>query len=306
MHNVILIAWWLVALATFAALSWGPGTHLEFEHRVFRLRKQRLPSDVARTIEEHRQAWQYGHIAADIINFKAVGGPYSHCHRWGIVADMNALARTDVERAFVMGYLSHLAADTIAHNHFVPYHLARYARTKGMGHLYWEMNADRFVPEDRWRIVSELKKNRELTQLDELVNRSVAKKALSMATNKFIFNHVLLVSEREQWRRGVAHIHPIGNLRLKRGFLGLFQDAAVARILLALQPDGLRRLAHVDANGKAAQKRAMRLRRKVLHRLQPGRMRQEESAELAAPFLVGMHSPPPRELPEMQRSLFPG
>jgi hypothetical protein len=100
----------------------------------------------------------------------------------------------------------------------------------------------------------------------------------------------------------VAAIHPIGNLRLKRGFLGLFQDAAVARILLALQPDGQKKLARVDANGKAAQKRAMRLRSKVLHRLQPGRMRLEESEELAAPFLVGMQSPPPREMPEMQRA----
>jgi hypothetical protein len=287
-------------LAAATRCAWGPGHHLEFEHRVFRNRNK-LPPRVRELIEQERPAYQYGNIAADIINFKGAGGPYSHCHRWGIIDDMKALATDRNQQAFVLGYLSHLAADTIAHNHFVPYHLARYARTQGLGHLYWELNADRFVPEERWKVVTDLKSRPELTELDELVNRTVAKKALSMRTNKLLFNHVLLVSEREQWRRGVAHIHPIGNLRLKRGFLGLFQDAAVARILLALQPDGLRRLAHVDANGKAAQKRAMRLRRKVLHRLQPGRMRQEESAELAAPFLVGMHSPPPRELPEMQR-----
>jgi hypothetical protein len=160
-----------------------------------------------------------------------------------------------------------------------------------MGHLYWEMNADRFVPEDRWRIVSELKKNRELTQLDELVNRSVAKKALSMATNKFIFNHVLLVSEREQWRRGVAAIHPLASVKLTRGFLDLFRDAAVQRIVLGLQVRGVERLACVDANGKVAQQRA--LRRRLVDRLAPHRMSEEVAEAHAAPFLHGMQSPPP-------------
>jgi hypothetical protein len=139
---------------------------------------------------------------------------------------MRAIARTDFERAFILGYLGHLAADTIAHNHFVPYHLARYARTKGLGHLYWEMNADRFVPEERWEVVTALKRNRELDPLDELVNRTVPKKALSMTTNKAIFNHVLLVSERQAWRQGVERIHPLGGVDLKRGFLDRFREAA--------------------------------------------------------------------------------
>jgi hypothetical protein len=285
-----------VLIAALAGASWGPGTHLEYEHRVWRHRRQRLPSEVVRLLEANRPAWQYGHIAADIINFKAIGGPYSHCHRWGIIADMNALAENDTERAFVLGYLAHLAADTIAHNHFVPYHLARYARTKGLGHLYWEMNADRFVPDDRWDVVSKLKADRELTQLDELVNRTVAKKALSMGTNKFIFNHVLLVSERAQWRRGVAAIHPISKLDLSRGFLDLFRDAAVERIVLALRPGGVDQLCHVDANGKLAQKRA--LTRKLVHRLAPRSMSEKVSVALAAPFLEGMESPPKKPAAE--------
>lgn len=291
----MLLTCLLITLAAAAALaSWGPGTHLEFEHRVFRCRRQRLPGAIADLIEAERPAWQYGHIAADIINFKAIGGPYSHCHRWGIVDDMRALATTDTQRAFVCGYLAHLAADTIAHNHFVPYHLARYARTKGLGHLYWEMNADRFVPDERWSVVGKLKADRDLTQLDDLVNRTVAKKALSMSTNKLIFNHVLLVSERETWRRGVAALHPLSKLTLSRGFLDLFRDAAVERILLALRRDGIAKLCDVDANGKVAQKTA--LQRSLMHRLAPRRMSEEQSLALAAPYLEGMESPPPKRV----------
>jgi hypothetical protein len=162
------------------------------------------------------------------------------------------------------------------------------------------MNADRFVPEERWQVVTVLKALPQLDELDDLVNRTVPKKALPMGTNKLLFNHVLLVSERERWRRGMARLHPIGNLRLKKGFLRLFQDAAVGRILLALSPAGFRELQRVDANGKVAQARAMRARTKLVHRWRPGRMRSEEGEELATPFLEGMQSPPPKEPPPMQ------
>ncbi len=287
----------VIVLAVLAlgllVLPWGPGHHLEFAERVWRRRREMLPRDVALLLEEQREAYDYGNIAADIINFKAYGGAYSHCHRWTIIEEMRDLARAPREEAFVLGYLSHLAADTIAHNHFVPYHLARYARTKGLGHLYWEMSADRFVPEGRWAIVAGLKSRPELEELDELVNRTVPNKAFSMRTNKLIFNHVLLVSERERWRRGMARIHPIGDIGLTKGFLALFQDAAVARIRLALHPRGLRAIRSVDANGKEAQKLAMRARTRLLHRWLPRQMRTEESEAIAASFLLGMESPPP-------------
>lgn len=287
-----MLALLLIAVAVAGLATWGPGNHLEFAHRVYRRRRERLPAAVADLIEAERPAWRYGHIAADIINFKGVGGHYNHCHRWTIVEEMRARAETPEDRAFILGYLGHLAADTIAHNHFVPYHLARYARTKGLGHLYWEMNADRFVPEDRWQVVTALKRDVDLERLDRLINDTVPKKALSMNTNKTIFNHVLLVSERERYRRGIARLHPMDRLKLSRGFLDRFRSAAVERIVLALRPRGIEKLAHIDTNGKEAQARAMKLRTSVLRRLAPGSVRQEDSAALAAPFLEGMESPP--------------
>lgn len=279
-------------LGLISCAAWGPGTHLEFEHRVFRRRRERLPADVADLIEGQRHAWQYGHIAADIINLKSVGGHYNHCHRWTIVEEMRTHARDDAERAFILGYLAHLAADTIAHNHFVPYHLARFARTQGLGHLYWELNADRYVPEERWEVVTRLKNDPDLAGMDRLVWATVPRRAFSAGTNKAIFNHVLLVSEREQWRRGVARLHPLEKLKLKKGFLELFRDAAVERIVLALRPGGIEKLAHLDTNGKAAQKHALSTRRWLV-RVAAGPGREAEALARAEPFLEGMQSPPP-------------
>ncbi|MEO6710191.1 MAG: zinc dependent phospholipase C family protein [Planctomycetota bacterium] len=289
-----MLSFAILALLLFVSCAgWGPGNHLEFEARVWRRRKELLPPKVSALISAERSAWQYGNIAADLINFKAFGGHYNHCHRWTIVDEMRALSESPAQEAFCHGYLAHLAADTIAHNHFVPYHLARYARGRGLGHLYWEMNADRFVDDERWDVVTRLKDEQGLTELDELVNRTVLRKALSMGTNKIIFNHVLLVSERRRWRDGMALIHPLPQVKLTRGFLDMFRAAAVARIVLALSPGGVAKLAHVDTCGKEAQTRALTTRQRAM--LLTPTQRALRSETRARMFLEGMQTPPPRE-----------
>jgi hypothetical protein len=279
-----------LCLAPALACAWGPGNHLEFALRVLRARRK-LPRETARLLSDERAAYLYGNIAADLINFKAWGGHYNHCHRWTIVSEMRARATSRAGEAFALGYLSHLAADTIAHNHYVPYHLARYARHKGLGHLYWEMRADGYVPDGHWRIVTALKGDRALDALDRLVNDAVPKKALSMRTNKLLFNHVLLISERDRWRRGVARLSGFSSAPLEPEFLEGFRRAAVGRIRLALEPDGLTTLLHIDTNGKAAQNAAWGGRKRALTRITQAR-RERDSAACAEPFLVGMESPP--------------
>lgn len=282
----------LLALAgLLSLLSWGPGNHLEFATRTLRARRKLAP-EVARLLRDEPAAFLYGNIAADIINFKGYGGHYNHCHRWTIVAEMRARATSSAEHAFALGYLAHLAADTIAHNHFVPYHLARYARSKGLGHLYWEMRADSSVAESIWNVIARLKADRSLDALDELVNRAVPHKALSMRTNKLLFNRVLLSSERDRWRRGVARLQGLSSAPLETEFLEHFRRAAVGRIRLALAPDGLAQLAHLDTNGKHAQHEAWTGRKRALTRLSAQR-REQDSFEHAQRFLTGMQSPPP-------------
>ena len=47
-------------------------------------------------------------------------------------------AQDDRLRAFGLGYLAHLAADSVAHNYFVPKQLAVTSSTSTLGHSYWE------------------------------------------------------------------------------------------------------------------------------------------------------------------------
>ena len=251
-----------------------------------------MQPETAELLRKEKQAYFYGNIAADIINIKAWGGHQNHCHRWTIIQSMQAHAHSPAEHAFILGYLSHLAADTIAHNHFVPYHLTRYARSKGLGHLYWEMRADSFVPDSRWDVVTSMKANPELDALDELVNRTVPKKALSMNANKLLFNHVLLISERNQWRRGVLRLHGLSSAPLEEKFLERFRSAAVGRMRLALGKDGPAALLHLDTTGKAAQKAAWSMRKRSLRSVYRSAKREEQARLLARAFLEGMESPP--------------
>src|SRR5207237_5002491 len=61
-----------------------------------------------------------------------------HCHAWHVGQEIFDLAPTDPLRAFGLGYLSHLAADTVAHNFFVPHQLVLTSSTAALGHSYWE------------------------------------------------------------------------------------------------------------------------------------------------------------------------
>lgn len=305
----------LLALAALAlvvlAPSWGPGTHLEYSDRLWRKRREVLPHDKALLLGEERAAFAYGSLAADLIHFKTFGGHYNHCHRWTIVDEMLELAAAPAEEAFAFGYLSHLAADTIAHNHFVPYHLARYGRSaKGLGHLYWEVTADRFVPHARWQEMGALKSDRSLGRLDELVHRTVERTILPRGANKVLFQHVLLSGERDTWRTRIDRLQPLQSVRLTEGFLEEFRTAATERAVLALTPGGLDRLAHVDTNGIAAQGAAMDVVRqsgRSLLGLRGPTMAQDDVERTASGFLLGMETPPeasgqPLWLPASQRA----
>ena len=65
-----------------------------------------------------------------------------HCHYWHVGQEIHDLAATDALRAFGLGYLSHLAADTIAHNYFVPRQLMLTSSTAAVGHSYWETRVE--------------------------------------------------------------------------------------------------------------------------------------------------------------------
>ena len=103
-------------------------------------------------------------------------------------------------RAFGLGYLAHLAADTVAHNYFVPHQLAITSTTTALGHSYWESRFDTHIGERYSR------RAREVILLDhsasdEHLDRILSPTIFSTPTNRRIFRGMVYVADSESWQR---------------------------------------------------------------------------------------------------------
>ena len=119
------------------AHAWTPGTHVYLGDSVLANLHQ-LPGLVADLLRAFPYDFLYGNIAADTSIAKKYAPVGRHCHAWHVGQEIFDLAPTDPLRAFGLGYLSHLAADAVAHNFFVPRQLLLTSSTTALGHSYWE------------------------------------------------------------------------------------------------------------------------------------------------------------------------
>jgi hypothetical protein len=263
-HLIPLVA--LAAGLAVLAAPWGPGTHIQLTGDLLRrFRRMRKPKAEQDLVVRHYQPFLYGNIAADIINFKAYGGVKNHCHNWNIHERLEEHATDDAARAFILGYLCHLAADIVAHNHFVPFHLVHDCPPRFLGHAYWEAIADSRVSDADWHTVDKLKRNRAIHEFDRMVHRAVKWRALGLRSNKWIFNNILLINCRQSWRsviRGFqssARAHPVDE-----EFHRLCRAASLRLMLSVFHPRRLALLKVHDPTGKFALQGALRLRRELV------------------------------------------
>ncbi len=99
--------------------AWTPGTHIYLGETVL-ANLQQLPGPVVDLLRAYPFDYLYGNIAADTSIAKKYAPVGRHCHAWHVGQEIYDLADNDRLRAFGLGYLSHLAADVIAHNFYVP------------------------------------------------------------------------------------------------------------------------------------------------------------------------------------------
>ncbi len=119
------------------AHAWSPGTHIFLGESVLANLGQ-LPPWIAELLRAFPYDFLYGNIAADTSIAKKYAPVGRHCHSWQVGQEIFDLAESEPLRAFGLGYLSHLAADAVAHNFFVPQQLVVAAGATGLGHSYWE------------------------------------------------------------------------------------------------------------------------------------------------------------------------
>ena len=70
---------------------------------------------------------------------------FRRSHHWATLRRIAAVPLCDEDRAIVFGYASHLLADIVAHNYFVPEHERRIARVEHLTHAACEWAMDDFL-----------------------------------------------------------------------------------------------------------------------------------------------------------------
>src|SRR5512133_2684217 len=109
----------LVLFLPSEAHAWGPLAHLSFSAQALASLGAVQPS-MRGLLQDFGHDFLYGSLAADIVVGKNMARYVYHCHNWRVGFNVFKQARPGAEQAFSLGFLSHLAADTVAHNYFVP------------------------------------------------------------------------------------------------------------------------------------------------------------------------------------------
>ena len=124
------------------AFAWGPLTHIYLGSEVFYLGGL-LPAAVYGLLKKYRQDYLYGNIMADTILAKKYLPAEKHSHNWSVAVDLLESSQTNPEKVFSMGFMSHLAADTVAHGSYT-------AGCRGLEHSLLEFRADSTIDRSYW------------------------------------------------------------------------------------------------------------------------------------------------------------
>lgn len=161
---------------------------------------QLLPSAVRTVVAAYPYDFLYGSVAADISLAKKYAPVGRHCHHWHIGEEILAAADTEQLRAVGLGYLAHLAADTIAHNVYVPRQLLLTSSTEALGHSYWEHRMDIQLRARYTSLAREVVMSRDHSAADALFDRVLSATLFSFQTNRRIFRGMIRFQDNERWQ----------------------------------------------------------------------------------------------------------
>ncbi len=200
-RSLALLALALVAIALLpaAAYAWAPGTHIFLGESVLEA-LARLPGSVADILRAFPYDFLYGNIAADTSIAKKYAPAGRHCHSWAVGLEILERAPEGPLRAFGLGYLSHLAADAVAHNYFVPRYLILASRTSGLGHSYWESRFESHLGAAYSRRARDLIRQ-DHSRSDAHLDRILSPTIFSTQTGRRIFRGMVHVIDSESWQR---------------------------------------------------------------------------------------------------------
>jgi len=266
------------------AFAWGPVTHLVHGSMLL----ERLPL-LSPALQEllARQPYEYlyGCIGADIIQAKKfTRSLYTHCHHWRTGWSVLDAARTDPERAFAYGYLSHLASDTFSHNYYLPIRLITSFRAGPMRHVYWEARFDANQEPERWPVLN-LVAAHVYPHCDDLVERVVERTLFSFKTNKRIFDSLLALQRLEYWQNMMQRVTGSQRYPLERPDIDRFNELCADAIVDLMTRGESSTCQSADPTGQENLARANLIRKRLRALARRGSLDADREHTLVAGFI---------------------
>lgn len=293
MKRLVMIIF-LICLIPADAFAWGAGVHLNLGMKLLAA-PGALPMALQGLLTAHPLDYLYGCIAADIILGKKYTHYLEHCHNWriGQMILEQAQKQGAAAEACAYGYLSHLAADTIAHNYFVPYKLSMTYNSVLLNHAYWEIRADASVGKDAWESAQKIAR-RDNSQHDLMLSRILSDTIFSFSTNKQIFNSMLLVTRLRRWRKGIHSMSKRSHWEFDREEHREYMNLASEAITSILSDPGSLYW-RADPTGERALTAASLIRKNLNDLWLDGKLYQEDAElilkELRNRFKLGITDP---------------
>jgi hypothetical protein len=277
-----------ILLVPSEAQAWGPLAHLSFSVQALEALGTVQPS-LRHVLQDFGNEFLYGSLAADIVVGKNMARYLYHCHNWRVGFNVFQHAKAGGEQSFALGFLSHLAADTIAHNYYVPFKTVASYHKSNTKHAYWELRYDQRMDRDLSRVAREVT-TRAYRNHDEYLERELSgSSVLPFNVSKQLFRSLLATAR-------VGRFHHVSRLALARERnlvlepdLVLDTNQLAVEAIVGMLVDGERSpAARADATGarniRVAQDLRKQIKERIARRSIHPRDAHEISAELRAAF----------------------
>lgn len=240
----------LAAVFTENAWAWGPATHVKLASDLLE-QVALLPAALAMLLGRYARDYLFGNIAADVVFAKRLSRVKQICHHWDTGFAILDDATTDRGRAFALGYLSHLAADTVAHNKFLPRQMTLTRSTLSFGHLYWELRADSTIGSHYWQLLDSVLHDA-FSEHQAMLSSRLTDTFLPFSMNWRLFYRMnRFVSRRSlRWVMERWYIH--SRWHLSDQLMREYRAECLARMLDVVQYGHDSTVLHDDPNGNAS------------------------------------------------------
>ena len=257
----LVVAWLLLDPEPLAA--WGPATHVALGEALLSS-LYLVPPAIRAILERYPLHFLYGSVAADISFAKKYVPTGRHCHDWSVGEEILASAENERLTAVGYGYLAHLAADTVAHNVFVPRQLLLTSTSQALGHAYWEHRMDMHVGEDFLHLARHIVMDHDHSEADTLFDDVLSRTIFSFRTNRRIFRGMIQFQGHERWQKVFGQVLANSRFDLPDPTVDQYFEIAFERVVGYMNDRGGSVAAEADPVGDLNLKLAKKVRRRAL------------------------------------------